>query len=80
MTEPLRTNAEMLRHQREQRAEELAHAASVKILFPTLFFIFPVIVGVLVGPAALEIKAKLNETNAQFDVGDASGGSDYPQP
>ena len=64
MTEPLRTNAEMLRHRREQRAEELAHAASVKILFPTLFFIFPVVVGVLVGPAALEIKEKLNETSA----------------
>lgn len=63
MTEPLRTNAELLREQREQRAEELAHAASVKILFPTLFFIFPVIVGVLVGPAALEIKEKLMESN-----------------
>lgn len=73
MTEPLRTNAEMLRHRREQRAEELAHAASVKILFPTLFFIFPVIVGILVGPAALEIKDKLNETSvAQFNTAPAT--------
>lgn len=83
MTEPLRTNAEMLRHQREQRAEELAHAASVKILFPTLFFIFPVIVGVLVGPAALEIKEKLNEANAAQVApgpGNSSASSPYPQP
>jgi tight adherence protein C len=73
MTEPLRTNAEMLRHRREQRAEELAHAASVKILFPTLFFIFPVIVGILVGPAALEIKEKLKETSvSQFSSSAAS--------
>lgn len=75
MTEPLRTNAEMLRQRREQRAEELAHAASVKILLPTLFFIFPVIVGVLVGPAALEIKEKLRETNVAVRAAEAARSS-----
>eukprot|EP00913_Durusdinium_trenchii_P010920 g10249.t1 len=37
----LRTHGEMLREQREQRAEEMAQKAAVKILFPTLLFIFP---------------------------------------
>jgi tight adherence protein C len=65
MVESIRTNAETLRTQREQRAEELAQKAAVKILFPTLFFIFPVILAVLVGPAAIEIHEKLLAWGAQ---------------
>jgi tight adherence protein C len=57
LTEALRTQAEMMRYQREQLAEELAQRAAVKILFPTLLFIFPAIFVVLVGPAAVQLAA-----------------------
>jgi tight adherence protein C len=59
MTESLRTHAEMLRELREQRAEEMAQKAAVKILFPTLLFIFPPILITLAGPAVLEFQQKL---------------------
>jgi tight adherence protein C len=58
IVDALRAQAEMLRYQREQRAEELAQKASVKILFPTLLCIFPTIFVVLVGPAALQLYEK----------------------
>lgn len=65
MTESLRTHAEMLRELREQRAEELAQKAAVKILFPTLLFIFPPILITLAGPAVLEFQQKLRPTAAE---------------
>jgi tight adherence protein C len=60
ITDALRAQAEMLRYQREQRAEELAQKASVKILFPTLLCIFPAIFVVLVGPAAVLLYEKFS--------------------
>ncbi len=59
--EALRDHAEMLRMQREQIAEEAAQKAVVKILIPTMLFIFPSIFIVLAGPAAI----KLSETFAR---------------
>jgi tight adherence protein C len=53
----LRIHADTLRQQRQQRAEELAQKAAVKILFPTLLCIFPAIFIVLLGPAAFQIIA-----------------------
>ena len=47
--------ADTLRQKRSQRAEEMAQRASLKILFPTLLFIFPGIFVVVLGPAALLI-------------------------
>jgi tight adherence protein C len=52
----LRSHAEMMRHQREQAAEEDAQKASVKMLFPTLLLIMPAVFVVLVGPAAIKIQ------------------------
>ena len=41
--------------QRKQHAEELAQKAAIKILFPTLLFIFPAIFVIILGPAAIRI-------------------------
>jgi tight adherence protein C len=56
IADALRTHAEMLRTQREQVVEELAQKASVKILFPTLLFIFPATFVVLAAPAAIQLQ------------------------
>ncbi len=51
--------AETMRVKRHQRAEEMAQKASIKILFPTLIFIFPAIFVVILGPAAFQIMEAL---------------------
>jgi tight adherence protein C len=51
----LRMHADTWRQERQSRAEETAHKAAVKILFPTMLCIFPAIFLVLLGPAALQI-------------------------
>ena len=51
----LAVQAEQVRQKRRQRAEEKAQKAPVKILIPMLFFIFPTIFIVLLGPALLQI-------------------------
>jgi tight adherence protein C len=55
----LRLHSETCRQQRQQRAEERAQKAAVKILFPTLLCIFPSIFIVILGPAAYQIAAML---------------------
>jgi tight adherence protein C len=47
----LRVQADQLRTIRRQRAEELAHQASIKMLFPLVFLVFPAMLAVLLGPA-----------------------------
>src|SRR5262245_10728972 len=51
----LRVHAESMRLKRQQRAEELAHKAATKLLFPTILLIMPVLFVVLLGPAAFQI-------------------------
>jgi tight adherence protein C len=58
----LRLHADGFRADLQQRAEETAQKASVKILFPTLLCIFPAIFIVLLGPAAFQIAAMLSRT------------------
>ncbi len=49
----LRTQAKVMRVKRRQRAEEKAMKLPVAILFPLLFFIFPVLFIAILAPAAL---------------------------
>jgi tight adherence protein C len=51
IADALRIHSETLRSKRMQKAEEAAAKTTVKMLFPLIFFIFPSIFVVLVGPA-----------------------------
>jgi tight adherence protein C len=51
----LRTQAEQMRILRRQRAEEMARQATIKLLFPLVFLIFPSMLAVLLGPAVPQI-------------------------
>lgn len=47
----LKVQSEQMRIRRRQRAEELAHQAPIKMLFPMAFLIFPSLLVVILGPA-----------------------------
>jgi tight adherence protein C len=51
----LRVQSEVLRTKRRQRAEEAAAKIALKLLFPLIFFIFPCLLVVLMGPAFIQI-------------------------
>ena len=53
----LRVQAEQLRFQRKQRAEEQAMKTPIKMLLPLVLFIFPTLFIVLLGPALIQILA-----------------------
>ena len=55
MSKVLRIQSDQMRLRRRQRAEEKAHQAPVKMLFPMAFLIFPALFIVLLGPAVIMI-------------------------
>lgn len=61
LVKSLRAHSETLRLRRRQIAEEQAQKAATKILFPTLFCIFPAIFVILLGPAVYQVAEALGD-------------------
>jgi len=55
----LRVFADSLRTKRRQRAEEAAAKTTIKLVFPLVFFIFPAILVVLLGPGMIKVMEAL---------------------
>lgn len=55
VAQALRTHADTARTKRRQRAEERAAKLSVKLVFPLVFFLFPALYVVILGPAVIKI-------------------------
>lgn len=55
IAQALRIQSDSLRVKRAQRCEEIAAKIPVKLLFPTILFIFPSLFVVILGPAAIRI-------------------------
>lgn len=55
IADALEKQAHCLRRKRRRRAEEEARKAPLKMLFPLIFFVFPALLVVLLGPALLVI-------------------------
>ncbi len=64
IADSLRVQSEQLRTRRRQRAEEAAAKIALKLLFPLIFFIFPSLLVVLMGPAFISIYRVLLPTMA----------------
>jgi tight adherence protein C len=55
LVKALRVHADSLRQKRLFAAEEMAQKAAIKMLFPTVLCIFPGILVIILGPAAIQI-------------------------
>lgn len=61
----LRIQSDQLREKRRQRAEEEAAKAPVKMMIPLVFFIFPNVGIVIMGPAMYQIIEEMAKSNVQ---------------
>ena len=59
LVEALKIYSDELRTRRRQRAQEQANKAAVKLLLPLVFFIFPTMFLVILGPAIMQLKSNM---------------------
>jgi tight adherence protein C len=59
VAQSLRVHSDELRSKRRQRAEELSAKTTVKMVGPLVFFIFPALLVVILGPAAITLIRQL---------------------
>jgi tight adherence protein C len=59
VAQSLRAHAESMRTRRRQRAEQLARKASIKLAFPLVFLVFPALLVIILGPAAIQLMKAL---------------------
>lgn len=64
----LRAQAEQMRYQRMILAEERVNKLPVKLLIPLVFFIFPSISVLLIGPAVLQVQRSFPQIGARAEV------------
>lgn len=61
ISETLKVFAQSMREERGQQAQEAAEKMAVKLLFPMVLFIFPAVLVVLAGPAAIQLFKAMSE-------------------
>jgi len=64
IAQSLRAHAESMRTKRRQRAEQAARKAGIKLAFPLVFLIFPALLVVILGPAAIQLMEAIAAQNA----------------
>lgn len=64
IAQSLRAHAESMRTKRRQRAEQAARKAGIKLAFPLVFLIFPALLIVILGPAAIQLMQAIAAENA----------------
>jgi len=55
----LKVQSDQMRTRRRQKAEQLAHEAAIKMIFPLVLFIFPAFMVVILGPAVINISQQM---------------------
>jgi tight adherence protein C len=68
VTRAFRIFADGLRTSRVQQAEEMARKAAVKLIFPTVIFIFPVMFVVILAPAVIQLSTLIRSFNTQYTI------------
>jgi tight adherence protein C len=64
IAQSLRAHAESMRTKRRQRAEQSARKAGIKLAFPLVFLIFPALLIVILGPAAIQLMQAIAAQNS----------------
>lgn len=62
VSQSLRSHADSMRMRRRQRAEQMARKASIKLAFPLVLMIFPALLVIILGPAAIQLMKALAVT------------------